>query len=251
MKNTLPAPIMLSLLGYLCLAGCRPASSSAIGDSVLMTDLGPEGNAHTEKQVQALQTQLGSGFVQENGRRRVLLTGFNPFQGGSQNISGDLVSHMESQGQGNAERRQVEGAVVTRREMVINSETIDAYYLRADTNYTSPALIHAAAAQIQPDRMLSFGQSSRTQIEHGGSNNANTQVAGYDRQGKVSPLMNSSTRVDELDDALSTTKPTWDPEAIRQSTGFPLSDGARPQNNYICNATEYTMQKSLTGNPIQ
>jgi len=234
------------------LSSCRGPETSGFGDSTLMVDLGDEGNEKVAQQVQKFQQTLDGDFVPDNGRKRLMLTGFNAFQGGNRNISGDLVSHMEKQNSpGKIVRRETDGAVISRGEATVNGEIVDVYYIKADTNYASPAMIQAAAAKIKPDRMLSLGQSRATGIETGASNSANTVVAGYQKDGSTSPLMNKSPRVDEIDEALAPTKPTWDPEQLKRDTNFPLSKAARPENNYICNATEYTMQKSLSGQPVQ
>jgi len=254
-------PLTLFLLVAIAASGCRAVDESSAIGSRLLVDFGPVGNDQARRNIDLFGKSLDDEFVsRQSGRRAVLLTGFNPFGGegssaSSSNISGELISHMEQRDRAAGSvvlEREGGGARIARTTSKINGEEVDVYYFRGNTTYVTPALIQVATQKIGPNRVINFGQGPQNMIETGASNSTFVGAKSYDENGRVIPILtNQSSRVDESKPAEGTTPLSWNPSRITGPTGFPAAPGARPENDYICNATAKVLAETMQGREVK
>ncbi len=227
-------------------------------------DLGVEGNSRARREVEAFDQTLDADFVvREDGRKAILLSGFNPFGGSgsaaaTRNVSGDLISFMEAVDRDagrHVEIRLAGGARIARTTltgMPPHLNEVDVWYFRGNTTWVTPALIQIAVAKILPNRVINFGQGSSNIIESGAINSTKVAAQSYDANGEpIEGLSSQNSVVNEASDAAPVTPLSWNPEDIAGPTGYHVAPEARAENNYICNATAKILADALQGRDIQ
>ena len=259
-RPTWTSATLLSVVVLLfVVSACGTSGPSTSSITEIFVDLGVEGNARARREVQDFMRALDQDFVRRDPQRKaVLISGFNPFGGASSaavtvNVSGDLVSRMERSDRDadhSVAERTVAGARIVRTvtQMGAHEEDIDIWYFKGDTTYVTPAMILIAVARIVPDRVINLGQGSSNIIEVGAINATRVGARSYDRYGLlIEELTPRNGVINEAPDAPPSTRLSWDPAAMEELDGFTVAAAARPDNDYICNATAKVLADALQG----
>jgi hypothetical protein len=220
--------------------------------SVILADLGPDGNARAIEQYNQFRGQLDSNFVRpEPGTQALFFSGFRPFGGGQRNVSGETVQHMaRNMTTGPTETRSVDGGSLTRGVVERDGKKYTAYFFEGDTNYATTPLIAASVEAIKPAAIVNMGQTTGpTRVEIGAQNKATTTYPGFDSEGQVSTnfAKNNSARVDE---GAAAGRTIAAPESVRnfaRTASLPLSTTTSAIGDYLCNATSYTSFMTASG----
>ncbi len=133
----------------------------------------------------------------------------------------------------------------------------------ANTDYSSPGLFAEACRLLRPKLVLSIGLGNATIIETAASNRIQSGKPVFDASGARIDSMKLLSPLLSNDEPLNRTLPLpWEPRAsriqsmirTRWNLNLPfgpvsLATSARPENDYICNATAWVFGRILT-NPV-
>lgn len=265
---------MAAYFRYIVVALLPILATCGMPTSDTLTDLGTQGNLQVtnrfEKYKNARQNGL-SGCNKSGNGSRIVISGFGPFLGTKQNISGLVAESIATiKPTGNAGAYGIEAA---QAEFVFNGKqvTVCAIVLEVQWDLAAAGVLFEIE-KFAPDAVIMTGLGSAgIRLEAGAINNT-TNLSGYDQSGSASgdknrPISKWVLLSEQgIEDSI---KFYWNPqklavtnspalETLNRSLGL-SGDNAisllpqtapNPQNNYICNNIAFVVQHGLKGVPV-
>ena len=276
--------------GMTALFACQATNRKRALYSEVRTDLGPQGNQIVADEFTAYKLKAG-GCITPDGasatQKRVLLTGFGPFQNNAFNISGVVagtmadVSLWSGKIQMGASVANSSTAVSTGkitaadkggrsvvRTISVDERTYLVCFLLLDVKWDlAAAIISYEAQRFTPKMVVMMGQGGSNAALEGGALNRATQYNGFDSAGGDLDNANIPTSDDA---AILLNHPdvagqpheramTWSNNKLRDAVAIKVhtmgyeigaEPAARPSNDYICNNVSYVVLSGLAGESL-
>lgn len=286
--------------GTLLFVACMGLNKNRTDVTEVKTNLGPIGNAVVAAEFSAYRQKPGgcnpAGFGESeaaaaaNSPKRVLLTGFGPFQGSDFNISGLVADSMGksgfwsgvvANGTSAAVMNAVPGTDILQegpqgdhggkrylRRIQVNGHFNDVCFMKLDVRWDlAAAIIVHEIERFAPDLIFMSGRGLDTASFEAAALNYATAFNGFSSTGV--PLGSTNIPVDDNALILASHPPvngqphkvvmTWRGGDLREAVKTKVSDlgfvtvavaDARPSNIYICNNVSYVVLTALKGESV-
>jgi hypothetical protein len=261
MKKVFTGMIMFCM-GILVFSACavETEESQIGGASVLLADLGPNGNRQAIDNYARFRDQLTPGFTAplEGTEGSIMIGGFNgSFGSGTNgNVTSRMIDHIETNMMsGPVTSIGGDGVTVTRGIIERNGRKFTGYTVRSDVNYGAVPQVAEFVRQANPNAVVYTGQTQGgSRIEMGSNGTANTSHPGYEGE-SVSPTMgrNYSPVIDE-NYRNTVGAPIYSPPSVKQFASdvkLPLSNSVDTTGNYLCTAMAATTNGIQQGQNMQ
>lgn len=265
------------------LMGCQDSSS----ESAAKTDLGSEGNRAVVQTFESYKNKIQHCFANttEPSEKRILMSGFGPFQGTAMNISGVVVQSLANPvfwpqefhdgdeiptGLKAASERLTRdsfGGEAKERHLVIQNRKYHVCFLILDVKWDlAAAIILHEMQSFQPHAVVlsGLGGDSGSATFEGGAVNQATSLPGFNSDGSVN--QNNRPITSYILPAaqgmpLGSVLMSWNAPALAlraKPYAQMIDDGyavhgltiARNGNDYICNNVSYVTMEALKGSSI-